>query len=98
MHFLYSPYQSPALSEPRVLGTIWAREAKQQNLGTVEARRDLWRSAGPNLVLKQGHLEQAAQDHGQMAFEYLQGNRLQNLSGERVPVLSHPHSESVSRC
>jgi len=30
-----------------------------------------------------------------MAFKYLQGWRLHNLSGQPVPVLSHPHSEKV---
>ena len=39
----------------------------------VEVGRDLWRSSGPNPLLKQGHLEPVAQDHVQMAFEYLQG-------------------------
>ncbi|KAK4831098.1 hypothetical protein QYF61_015296, partial [Mycteria americana] len=39
----------------------------------VEVGRGLWRSAGPTPLLKQGHLEPVAQDHFQMAFEYLQG-------------------------
>ena len=46
-----------------------------------------------NPLLKQDHLEPVAQDHGQTAFEYLQGGRLHNLSGQLVPVLSHPHSK-----
>jgi len=42
------------------------------------------------LLPKQGHLEQAAQDHIQVRFEYLQRRRLHNLSGQPVPVLCHP--------
>lgn len=34
-----------------------------------EVGRDLWRSPGPTPFLKQGHLEQDAQDHIQKAFE-----------------------------
>lgn len=61
----------------------------------VEVGRDLWRSSCPALLLKQGHLEPVAQDHVQMAFEYLQGWRLDNFSGQPVPVLGHPYSEKV---
>jgi len=45
----------------------------QRNNRLQEVGRDLWRSSGPIPRLKQGHLDQAAQDHIQMAFEYLQG-------------------------
>lgn len=38
----------------------------------VEVGRGLWMSFGPALQLKQGHLDTAAQDCIQMAFEYLQ--------------------------
>jgi len=59
----------------------------------AEAGSDLWRSSGLTLLLKQGYLEPVAQD--QMEFEYLQGGRLYNLSGQPVPALSHPHSKKV---
>ena len=59
----------------------------------LEVGRDLWRSSGPTPLLKQGHLELAAQDHVQMASEYLQGWRLHPLPGQPVPVLGHPHSK-----
>uniref|UniRef100_A0A8B9ZIF6 ADP ribosylation factor guanine nucleotide exchange factor 1 n=1 Tax=Anas platyrhynchos TaxID=8839 RepID=A0A8B9ZIF6_ANAPL len=36
-----------------------------------------------------------AQDHVKAAFEYLQGGRLHNPSGQPVPVLSNPHSEAL---
>jgi len=37
----------------------------------VEFERDLWKSSGPTILLKQGCLEPAAQDHIQTAFKYL---------------------------
>jgi len=58
-----------------------------QNHRTVGVGRDLWGSSSPTPVPKQGHLEQAAQDHVQADFEYLQRRRLHNLSGQLVPVL-----------
>ena len=61
----------------------------------VGLRRDLWGSSSPTPLTKQGHLEQAAQDHVQAGFEYLQRRRLHNLSGQPVPVLHHPQSEEV---
>jgi len=47
----------------------------------VAAGTDLWRSPYPNPQLKQGHLGAVAQDHVQVAFEYLQRWRLHNPSG-----------------
>lgn len=52
----------------------------------AEVGRDLWKSPGLTLLLKQGHLQQVAQDHVQMALEDLQWWRLQNLSGQPVQV------------
>jgi len=43
----------------------------------------------------QGYLEPVAQDRAQAAFKDLQGWKLLNLSGQRVPVLSHLHSTKV---
>uniref|UniRef100_A0A8B9Q4U4 Transmembrane protein 19 n=1 Tax=Apteryx owenii TaxID=8824 RepID=A0A8B9Q4U4_APTOW len=73
----------------------WRSPAHSQNHRTVEFGRDLWRSSSPTLLLKQGHLEHVAQDPVQVGFEYLQGWRLHNLSGQPVPVLCHPHSKEV---
>lgn len=56
----------------------------------VEIGKDLWRSSGLIPLLKQGHPEQVAQDHVQVAFKYLQGGRLHNHSQQPVPVLSYP--------
>lgn len=53
----------------------------------VEVVRDIWRSFGPRSLLKQGHLEQIAQNHVQMAFQCLQGWRFHILSGQAFPVL-----------
>jgi len=35
---------------------------------------------------KQDHLQQVAQDLVQVSFEYLQGRRIHNLSGQPVPA------------
>lgn len=62
--------------------------------------QNVWDWKGPLEViwsttqLKQGHLEQVAQGHVQMAFESLQGWRSHNLSGP-VPVLSYPHTDKM---
>lgn len=49
-------------------GLPWA-----QNHGMTEVGRDFWRSCGPSPLLKQGHLESAAEDRIQATFEYIQG-------------------------
>jgi len=41
-------------------------------------------SSSPTLLLKQSHLQQAAQDFVQAGLEYLQRRRLHNLSGSRT--------------
>lgn len=58
-----------------------------------EAGRHLWRSLRPTPLIKQGHLEQFAQDHVPIAFEYVQRWRLYSLPWQLGPVLSHHHSE-----
>jgi len=50
---------------------------------------DLCGSSSATYLLKQGHLQQAAQDLVQAGFEYLQRRRLHNVSGQPAPVLSH---------
>jgi len=57
--------------------------------------RDLCGSSSPTPLLKQGQLQQAAQDLVQVGLEYLQGRRLHNLSGQPVQVLRHPQREEV---
>jgi len=61
----------------------------------VGVGRDLCGSSSPTLRLKQGHLQQAAQDLVQEGLEYLQRRRLHCLPGQPVPVLRHPQSEEV---
>lgn len=59
----------------------------------VDVKRNLWRSSCfPAL---QDHLEPSSQDHDWMAFEHVQGWRLQNLPGQPVPALGYPHSKKV---
>ena len=61
----------------------------------VGVRRDLCGSSSPTLLLKQGHLQQAAQDLVQAGPECLQRRRLHNLPGQPVPVLCHSQMEEV---
>jgi len=46
--------------------------SEPQNHRLVGAGRDLWGSPSPTPLPKQGHPEQAAQDHVQEGFDYLQ--------------------------
>jgi len=55
-----------------------------------ELGRDIWRSSCPTPLPKQGHLKLFAKVHVQTAFEYLQGWRPHNFTGQPVPVLGHP--------
>lgn len=64
--------------------------AMSQKHRRVEVGRDLWRSFFPTPLLEQCYLEPVAQDHYQMACEYVQGGTLHKLPGQDVPVLSHP--------
>jgi len=57
--------------------------------------RDLCGSSSPTPLLKQDHLQQAAQDLVQVDLEYLQRRRIQKLPGQPVPVLRHPQREEV---
>jgi len=63
--------------------------------GSSSATRDLCGSPSPAPLLKQGHLEQAAQNLVQVGLEYLQRRRLHSLPRQPVPVLCHPQSEDV---
>jgi len=54
----------------------------------VGVGRDLWGSSSPTPLLKQGHLQQAAQDLVQAALEYLQRR-------DSTTSLRHPQREEV---
>lgn len=57
--------------------------------------RNFWISSSPDPLLKQVHLEQIAQNHIQVNFEYLQKRRFHNFSAQPLPVLCHPHSKEA---
>ena len=61
----------------------------------VEIGKEFWKSCGPTSLLKQGHLQPLVCDHVKAAFEYHQGQRLYNVSGQSMPVLSNQRSEEV---
>lgn len=65
-----------------------------QNHKMVEVGRNLCRSSDPTRLLKQDHLEHIAQDHVQVAFEYRQGWRLHNVSGQSMTGLGQTKSFS----
>jgi len=71
--------------------------AKSQNHRMFGVGRDLCGSSSPTPLLKQGRLQQAAQDLVQAGLEYLQRRRKHNLSGQHVPALRHPQSEEDHR-
>ena len=64
-----------------------------QNHRIIGIRRDLCRSSSSTSLLKQVHLDQAAQDIVQAGFEYLQWRRIHNLCGQPVPGLHDAQSE-----
>ena len=66
-----------------------------QNHRMVGVGRDCCGSSSQTPLPKQGHLEQAIEDHVQAGLEYLQRKRLHNLPGQPVPVLRHPQKEEV---
>ena len=57
---------------------------ESQNHRMVGVGRDRCGSSSPTPLPKQGHLEQAAQDHVRVGLEYLQRRGLHNLSGHPV--------------
>jgi len=73
----------------------WHLFSISQNHRMFGVGRDLCGSSSPAPLLKQGHLQQAAQDRVQVRLEYLQRRRIYNTSGQPVPVLRHPQREEV---
>ena len=65
----------------------------RHNHGMAEVGRELWAHLVP-APLQQGHPEQGAQAHVQVAFGALQGGA-PTASGQPVPGLQHPHSTAV---
>lgn len=76
----------PQMSPPAIF-----EDWSLQNHRTVKTKRELWGSSGPASQLKEGLPELVAQDYVQMAFEYLQGWRLQSPSGQPLPALKYKH-------
>jgi len=74
---------------------VFAGSFCSQNHRMVGVGRDLCGSSSPTSLLKQGHLQQAAQDVVQAGLEYLQRRRLHYLPGQPVSVLRHPQSEEA---
>lgn len=62
-----------------------------QNHRTAVVERGLWMLPRPATLLRLGYLQPDAQNHVQPGFEHLQ-DRLNNFSGQPVPLLSSPLS------
>jgi len=91
-------FKSTALKAVLLIQKLWARFWSwwlSQTHRMAGAGRDLCGASSPTPPLKQGHLQQAAQDLVQGGLEYLQRRRLHSLPGQPVPVLRHPQSEEV---
>jgi len=88
-----SQVQTQAMSSLLTVSSNSVTES--QNHRMVGVGRDLCGSSSPTPLLKQGHLQQAAQDRVQASLEYLQRGRLHSLPGQPVPVLRHPQREEV---
>jgi len=54
---------------------------------TAEVERGCWRSSSPT------QMESDVQGHVQLSFQYLWELRLENLSGQPIPVFSYCHSK-----
>jgi len=91
------------LMQPRIPSAGFAAKAHwchrfnlmPQNHRMLGVGRDLCGPSSPTLLLKQGYLQQAAQDFVQADLEYLQRERIHNLPGQPVSGLHHPQSEKV---
>ena len=77
-------------------GEVAASES--QNHRMVGVGRDLCGSSSPTPLLKQGHLQQAAQDLVQAGLEYLQRRRFHSLPGQLVRVQPLSSGTSCERC
>jgi len=82
------------LEEKHLLNCMQEEDSKLR-IRLTEAGRDLCRSPGSTPLFEQGHPELVVQDHVQTAFEYLQGGRPYNISGQTVAGLSHSHSKNM---
>jgi len=85
---------------PETEGRNWGNKVpptvgESQNHRMAGVGRDLCGSSSPTLLLKQGLLQQAADDLVQAGPEYLQRRRIHNLPGQPVPVLHHLQREEV---
>jgi len=61
----------------------------------VGVGRDPWRFPSPTPLPEQVHLQQDAQEHVQLGFDYIQNRGLHSPSGKPVPMLHHPPSKEV---
>lgn len=84
-------------SESTEWGYVWVFTSvlitESQNHRMIGLRRELWRSSGPSLLLRQSGVGCPWLCPG---FWNLQGWRLHNVSGQHVPMFSHTQHISAS--
>jgi len=80
-----------AMRDP--ISVLWSH--RSQNHRMLGIGRNLYGSSSPTPLLKQGHLQQTAQDCIQAGLEYVRRRRLHKLPGQPVPVLRHHQREEV---
>ena len=69
-----------------------------QNLRIVGVGKDLLRCFTPSQLLQQGQLELVDSAVVRLGFEYLQGWRLHDLSGQPGPLVEPPQGKKVVSC
>lgn len=67
-------------------GTWLETRGWTEHLRIIEVGGDLWRSRNPAPLLKPTPLEQVAQDHIRLGFEYLSRQKPHDVSGQLVPA------------
>lgn len=75
----------------------WSNTWESQRLHARSESGWGWRLPSPAPLLQAGHLEQVAQGHVLLGFEYLPGWKLHNLSRKHVPVLGHSHCKIMQK-
>lgn len=87
-----SGHCEPVAAEPAVASSVFAIWLVWVSQNHRSVALEI-KSNPPQPRSRQGQLEQVAQDHAQLGYQYLQGWRLHILSEQSVPVFEHPHSK-----
>jgi len=92
-----NPFPSQNIARP-IFFMAGIALTRTQNLGIVGIGRELLTSFSPSQLPRQSLLQLVAEGLVQLRFEYLQGWRLQNLSGQSGPLFDRPHAGDAISC